>query len=79
MDLQEVGWGGINWFDLALVNSIMNPRVPYSEGNVLTSREPVSFSGRTLSHGDGCLIGWLVGRLVGWLVGRSFGWLVVSP
>jgi hypothetical protein len=37
MYLQEVGWGGINWFNLALVNSIMNPRDPYNVGNVLTS------------------------------------------
>ena len=37
MDLQEVGWVVINWFDLALVNSIMNPRVPYNVRNVLTS------------------------------------------
>jgi hypothetical protein len=29
----------------------MNPWVPYNGGNFLTSREPVSFSKRTLIHG----------------------------
>ena len=28
MDLQEVGDGGMNWIDLALVNAVMNIRVP---------------------------------------------------
>jgi hypothetical protein len=36
MDLQEVGWGGMDWFDMALdknrwqalVNAVMNIRVP---------------------------------------------------
>jgi hypothetical protein len=36
MDLREMGWGGINWIDLAqdrdqdraLVNKVMNLRVP---------------------------------------------------
>jgi hypothetical protein len=36
MDLREIGWGGMDWFDLAqdgkqwraLVNTIMNLRVP---------------------------------------------------
>jgi hypothetical protein len=36
MDLTEIGWGGKDWIDLAqdrdqwraLVNTVMNPRVP---------------------------------------------------
>jgi hypothetical protein len=28
MDLREIGWGGMEWIDLALVNTVMNLRVP---------------------------------------------------
>jgi hypothetical protein len=36
MDLREIGWGGVNWIDLAherdqwwaLLNTVMNLRVP---------------------------------------------------
>jgi hypothetical protein len=43
-DLEEVGWGGMDWNDLAqngnrwraLVNAVMNLRVPYNTGNFLT-------------------------------------------
>jgi hypothetical protein len=34
-----------------LVNVVMNLLVPQNVGNFLTSREPVSFSRRTLLHG----------------------------
>jgi hypothetical protein len=45
VDLKEVGWGGIEWIDLAqdrdswraTGNKVMNLRVPLNEGNVLTN------------------------------------------
>jgi len=35
----------------ALVNEVMNIRVPKITRNILTSGEPVRFSGRTVPHG----------------------------
>jgi hypothetical protein len=45
MDLQEMGWGGMDWIDMAhdrdrwwaLVSAVMNLRVPQNMGNFLTS------------------------------------------
>jgi hypothetical protein len=42
--------GGLS-ISVGSVNAVMNIRVPLNAGNFLTSRELVSFSGRTLLHG----------------------------
>jgi len=59
MDLQELGFGYMDWIVLAqdtdwwrtLVSAAMNLRVPWNAGNFLTSCKPVSSSRRTLHHG----------------------------
>jgi len=49
MEWIGLGQDGNRW--QALVNAIINFRVPYNAGNFLTSLEPISFSRRTLLHG----------------------------
>ena len=64
MDLQDVGCGFMDWIGLAqdrdrwwtLVSAVMNLRVPWNAGNFLTSCKPVSFSRRTLHHGESIII-----------------------
>jgi hypothetical protein len=58
IDLKETGWGGMVWIDLthdrdkwrALVNKVMNLRVPYYPGKFLTSCTAGGFSRRAQLH-----------------------------
>jgi hypothetical protein len=59
MDLQEVGWWGMDWIHMArvrdswraLVSAVMNLRIPKNGENFLTSSRPASISRRTLLYG----------------------------
>jgi hypothetical protein len=62
------GWCGMGWTDLAwdryqwraLVNTIMNIRVPYSVGKFLSSFTTGGFSSRAQLRGVSCLVSYLV-------------------
>jgi hypothetical protein len=59
MDLREMGWGGMDWIDLAqdrdqwraLVNTVMNLWVPLNVGKFLSGCATCGFSRRTQLHG----------------------------
>jgi hypothetical protein len=58
MDLKDIGWSSVDWIDLAkdrdqwraLVNKVMNIRVPSSAGNFLSSCTIGVFSRRAQLH-----------------------------
>jgi hypothetical protein len=58
IDLREIGWDGVDWIDLAqardqwraLVNTVMNLRVPYNAGKFSSSCTIDSFSRRAHLH-----------------------------
>jgi CRISPR/Cas system-associated protein Cas7 (RAMP superfamily) len=59
MDLQEVGFGAMEWIEVAqdmdrwraLLNAVMYLQVSQNAGNFLTSLKPFSLSRRALLHG----------------------------
>jgi hypothetical protein len=59
IDLREIGWGGMDWIDLAqdrdqwrtLVNTVMNLQVPQNVGKFLSGCTTGGFSRRAQLHG----------------------------
>jgi hypothetical protein len=59
MDRTEIEWGGMDWIDLgqdwdqwrALVNTVMNHRIPENVRKFLSSCATGGFSRRTQFHG----------------------------
>jgi hypothetical protein len=59
MGLREIGWGGMDWIDLArdrdqwkaLMNTVMNLRVPQNVRKFLSSCPTGGFSRRAQLHG----------------------------
>jgi hypothetical protein len=58
MDIREIGWDGVDWIDLApgrdqwraLVNTVMNLRVPQNSGKFLSSCTIGGFSRKAQLH-----------------------------
>jgi hypothetical protein len=58
MDFRDIGWGGMDWTDLAqdkdqwraLVNTVMNLRVPQKVAKFVSSCATGGFSRRTQLH-----------------------------
>jgi hypothetical protein len=58
MDLRDIGWDGMDWIDLAqnrdqwraIVNTVMNLRVPENAGKFLSSCTIGGFSRRVQLH-----------------------------
>jgi hypothetical protein len=59
MELGDMGWGGMDWIDLArdrdqwraLVNTVMNLRVPQNAGKFLSCCATGGFSRKARFHG----------------------------
>jgi hypothetical protein len=62
MDLRKIGWGGMDWIDLgqdrdrwtALVNTVMNLRVPQNVGKFFSTCPTGGFSRRTQLYRVSC-------------------------
>jgi len=60
MDLKNIGWEVVDWINLAqdrdqwrpLLNTVINPGLPYKAGNLSTDWATISFPRRPLLHGD---------------------------